>query len=248
MSAILRIRNLSVGNTPFGRINTALDGVKLLYTTDESGISYISPNNTEHRIVGNPVITPQYIKGSGTTSYIDTGYRRDASKSFSIAVVAKRDGADGLQFYAGDYHNSSHPENPRDVGMGILAAGDANMRTSIIGTGKFGGPNTPSDIINGLQVGTWYFACLTMDVDKKEGHFYVPAVGVDWTETWDVTFSDSLNDYETISIAGNSAGASGSDAFVSYMAFYERAITSQEVEQQYNIAKEHCLKKGITVL
>lgn len=251
MGVVIRLPKVSIGSSPLGRVhdvNYSVPNGKLLFQpkTNLAGSQDIL-GNTILTEVGTPTYAAGYVQGAGTTAYLKSNFVRDTTKSFALCVVAKRDATNGLQFFAGDYHNSTDPAHTYDNGAGIFASGVNGLRpTLFLDTGgNLFSSNIPAALAT-LKTGEWHFACLTVDTLNKVAKFHVPELNLIWQLSY-LTNLKTLNATEFFTIGGNAGGASGDPAFVSFASFHERAFTNDDVNRQYQNAKQHCATKGITV-
>ncbi|HEM8709431.1 TPA: hypothetical protein U2Q76_000360 [Acinetobacter baumannii] len=251
MGTVIRLKNVSIGSSPLGMVhdeNYSLPNGKMLFqpktnlanSQDILGTAIVTE-------VGTPIYSSGYVQGKGTTSYLKTNFVRDSAKSFSLCIVGKRDATDGLQLFAGDYHNNTDPARPYDTGCGIFGAGPHGLRPTLISTiGNIFSSNIPAALTN-ITISEWHFACLTVDVVNKLATFYVPELNLTWPVSFSSTPLKPLVAGEYFYIAGSSGLTVGADPFTSYTSFHERVFTAEEVTRQYQNAKQYCATKGITV-
>lgn len=250
-SVVIRLLGVSIGSSPLGMVhdeNYSIPNGKLLFQpkTNLAGSQDILGNAILSE-VGAPVYSAGYVQGTGTSAYLKSNFVRDTTKSFSLCVVAKRDATTGLQFYAGDYHNTADPAHTYDNGAGIFASGVNGLRpTLFLDTGgNLFANNIPAALAT-ITTGEWHFACLTVDTVNKVAKFHVPELNLVWQLSYSTNLK-GLNATEFLTIGGNAGGASGDSAFVSFASFHERAFTNDEVNRQYQNAKQYGASKGITV-
>ncbi|MEJ5137705.1 MULTISPECIES: hypothetical protein [Acinetobacter] len=251
MGTVIRLKNVSIGSSPLGMVhdvNYSIESGKLLFQpkTNLAGSQDILGNAILSE-VGIPVYAAGYVQGTGTTAYLKSNFVRDTTKSFTLCVVAKRDATTGLQFFAGDYHNNTAPSQGWDAGAGIFASGTYGFRPTLFlaSGGNLFSNNIPS-ALNSISVGEWHFACLTVDTVSKIAKFHVPEIGL----VWQLNYTGELKALaasEFFTIGGNTGGASGDPAFVSFASFHERVFSADDVNRQYQNAKQYCATKGITV-
>lgn len=249
MSAIIRLKNVNIGSSPLGTIvfNFLPNGTMTVLPS-ENGVASSLPEGVSISKVGSPTVTGDYISGNSNINYFSTNYVRNSNKSFTLAVVVKRNAVDGTQVFAGDYHSSSHPKYPNNAGMGIIATGANGIRPTIhLTSGSiFRMSNAPAALATGVTVGEWYFACLSVDATNKTATMYVPALDVAWTDTYSAEMRPLEYD-EYFNFVGNVSGAGGGAAYLAQMSFYERYFTQTEVMQQYELSKAYCEAKGLVV-
>jgi len=249
MGAVIRLKNVNIGQSPLGVVTTAfLPNPTMTFVPSVNGAITTLPTGVTLSKIGSPVFTKDYAQGQGTTDYLKTNYQRDSSKSFTLAAVVKRDATTGLQFYAGDYHNASHPKYKNNAGMAIIGSGTQGLRPVIhlLSGAIFSSANTPEPLKTGVNLSQWYFTCLTVNTETNTAEFYVPALGVIWSESLSAPMRPLEVD-ENIMFLGNESGAGGSSAQIALAAFYERHFTQEEVMQQYEFAKNYCASKGMSV-
>ncbi|PAT63914.1 LamG-like jellyroll fold domain-containing protein [Psychrobacter sp. JB193] len=249
MGSVIRLKNLNIGSSPLGAISVPfLPDSTMTLVPSVNGVVSKLPAGVTLTPVGSPTVTADYIQGNANVNYLTTNYVRDSTKSFTLALVMKRDAVNGTQFYAGDYHNASHPKYPNNAGMGIISTSTQGIRPTIhLTSGSiFSTSNMPAALNTGVNLGEWYFACLTVNATTKTATLYVPALNVAWTDTYTSEMRPLEYD-ETFNFVGNVSGASGGAAYLAQLSFYERHFTQAEVMQQYELSKRYCQAKGLTV-
>lgn len=251
MGTVIRLKNVSIGSSPLGMVhdqNYSIDGAKILFQPKINlANSQDIMGNAIVTEVGVPVYSGGYVQGKGTTAYLKTNYVRDITKSFTLCIVGKRDATDGLQLFAGDYHNNTDPARPYDTGCGIFGAGGHGLRPTLFtSAGNLFSSNIPAALTT-ITSSEWHFACLTIDAVNKLATFFVPELNLTWPVSFASTPLKAMVAGEFFNIAGSSGLTVGADPFTSYVSVHERVFTAEDVNRQYQNAKQCCATKGITV-